>query len=83
LYPIAGSEKYQLGAPLFRKAEVKLNDKRLVVIAENYDPKHQYVEKILLNGVPITRHWILHKEVENGGILQFWMSPKPNSPKSR
>jgi predicted alpha-1,2-mannosidase len=83
LYPIAGSEKYQLGAPLFRKAEVKLNDKRLVVIAENYDPKHQYVEKILLNGVPITRHWILHKEVENGGILQFWMSPNPNSPKSR
>jgi predicted alpha-1,2-mannosidase len=83
LYPIAGSEKYQLGAPLFRKAELKLNDKRLVVIAENYDPKHHYVEKILLNGVPINRHWILHKEVENGGILQFWMSPNPNSPKSR
>jgi hypothetical protein len=83
LYPIAGSEKYQLGAPLFRKAVLKLNDKRLVVIAENYDPKHQYVEKILLNGVPINRHWILHKEMENGGVLQFWMSPTPNSPKSR
>lgn len=77
LYPIAGSDKYQFGAPLFKKAELKLQGKPLVVIAENHAPSHHYVEKILLNGVPIHQSWILHKELEKGGTLQFWMTATP------
>lgn len=78
LYPIAGSGKYQLGAPLFKKAKLKLKEKTLTVIAENHAQNHQYVDRILLNGEPVNRTWLLHQEIENGGTLQFWMTPTPN-----
>ena len=37
-YPVAGSDRYQLGAPLFEKAEIKLKNKNLLVLAENQAP---------------------------------------------
>ena len=76
-YPIAGSDKYQLGAPLFEKAEVKLKNKPLVIIAENYATNHLYVQKVWLNDVALDRTWISHAEIENGGVLRFMMSAEP------
>ena len=83
IYPIAGSEKYQLGAPLFKKTELKLKAKKLVVLAENHAPNNHFVERISLNGMPLERSWILHREIENGGVLQFWMTSTPKIPKTR
>ena len=77
LYPVAGSDKYQLGAPLFEKAEMKLNGKRLVVVAENYALDHFYVRKVLLNDAPLGRRWIRHSEIERGGVLRFVMDREP------
>ncbi len=77
-YPIAGSDKYQLGAPLFEKAEMKLKSKPLVVIAENFAPDHRYVRQIFLNDTLLDRSWIRHSEIEQGGILRFVMSAKPS-----
>ena len=76
-YPEAGSDKYQLGAPLFEKAEVKLANSRLVILAENYAPNHSYVRQVWLNGTPLKRRWIRHSEIERGGVLRFTMSPDP------
>ncbi len=76
-YPIAGSDKYQLGAPLFEKAEVKLKNKPLVIVAENYSPEHRYVQKIWLNDIPLDRFWIKHGEIEQGGVLKFVMGLEP------
>ena len=45
LYPMAGSDFYELGAPLFNKAMVHLGNKTLQVITENYSPKNRYVSK--------------------------------------
>ena len=77
LYPVAGSDKYQLGAPLFEKAEVKLKNNRLVIVAENYAPDRFYVRKVLLNDTPLDRPWIRHSEIENGGVLRFVMDSEP------
>jgi predicted alpha-1,2-mannosidase len=76
-YPIAGSTKYQLGAPLFKKAEVKTGDKVLTVVAGNYAPEHAYVNKVWLNGNVLDRNWIEHDEIANGGELRFEMSKVP------
>ena len=76
-YPIAGSDKYELGTPLFEKAEVKLKNKPLVIVAENYATNHFYVQKVWLNDIPLERTWITHAEIEKGGVLKFSMSPKP------
>ena len=37
-YPVAGSDLYQIGAPLFKKAEMKIGDKLLTIVADNYSP---------------------------------------------
>jgi len=79
LYPVAGSDKYQLGAPLFPRAEVRLKNNRLVIVAENYAPNHPYVGKVWLNDTLLDRWWIRHSEIEQGGVLRFAMSPEPVS----
>ena len=78
IYPIAGSDRYELGAPLFKKAEVKLSDHPLVILAENYAPNHLYVRKVWLNNVPLDRTWLRHSEIEHGGVLRFEMSAEPS-----
>src|SRR5262249_44824468 len=76
-YPIAGSDKYELGAPLFEKTEVKLKGKPLVIVAENYATNHLYVEKVRLNDIPLQRTRITHAEIAQGGVLRFVMSAEP------
>ena len=76
-YPIAGSDKYQLGAPLFAKAEVRLKEKPLVILAANWSPTNRYVKKVWLNETALEHWWIKHSEIEGGGLLRFEMSPEP------
>ncbi len=76
-YPVPGTDKYQLGAPLFEKAEVQLKDKTLVVVAGNWSPDHPYVQKVWLNDVPLERTLIRHAEIEHGGTLRFEMGAEP------
>ncbi len=81
LYPMAGSDKYQLGSPLFEKAEVKLNGKPLMILTENHAENHPYVEKVSLNGKVLDRQWIRHNEIADGGTLLFCMSANPTRKK--
>jgi predicted alpha-1,2-mannosidase len=76
-YPVAGSDVYQFGAPLFKKAEIKMGENVLTVIADNYAPQNKYVSKIWLNEVPLDRFWFRHSEIAQGGTLRFEMSDKP------
>jgi len=77
LYPVAGSDRYELGAPLFEKAEVKLGKQQLTIVAENFRPEHVFVEKVWLNDKPLDRTWITHGEIQHGGTLRFRMGPAP------
>lgn len=64
----------QLGAPLCEKTEVRLSNKPLVIVAENYSPEKRYVRKVWLNDTPLGRTWIKHSEIQDGGVLRFEMS---------
>lgn len=76
-YPMAGSDRYELGAPLFEQAEMNMGNHKLEVIAENFSPENLYVRKVWLNGRLLDRTWIRHGEIANGGVLKFEMSDKP------
>jgi len=76
-YPIAGTDIYQLGAPIFKSAVLKMGENILTIGTENYDPKHIYVKQVLLNNIPLERTWINHKEIANGGNLTFIMAEQP------
>jgi predicted alpha-1,2-mannosidase len=77
LYPVPGTDKYELGAPLFEQAEVKLKNGHLSIVAENDAPGRFYARKVLLNGRLLDRWWIRHSEIEQGGELRFVMSAEP------
>ena len=76
-YPVAGFDKYQIGAPLFHKAEIKVAGNSLKIIADNYSPENIYVQNVQLNDSLLNRTWLKHAELVQGGILRFKMGPKP------
>lgn len=76
-YPVAGSDVYQIGTPLFKKTEIKMGEKVLTVVADNYAPQNKYISKIWLNEIQLDRFWFRHSEIAEGGTLRFEMSNKP------
>ncbi|HLC83871.1 MAG TPA: glycoside hydrolase domain-containing protein, partial [Bacteroidia bacterium] len=78
-YPVApASDQYWLGSPVVQNATIQLeNGKTFTVETLNQNDKNVYVKKILLNGQPLSKRYITHEEIMNGGVLTFHMSAKP------
>jgi predicted alpha-1,2-mannosidase len=75
--PVQGT--YVLGVPLFSKATINSSGHEFTVTADKFSPAHPYVEAVYLNGKPLDRVYITHKEIMAGGTLQFKMTAKPDS----
>ncbi|WP_106827797.1 GH92 family glycosyl hydrolase [Parabacteroides pacaensis] len=79
-YPVCpGSGQYVLGSPLFRSAKLTLeNGKTFVIKAPRNSASNVYVKSKELNGKKYNPLFINHKDIANGGKLQFEMSPHPS-----
>jgi len=79
-YPVApGSDEYALGSPLVKNAVFNLeNGKTFEVETVNQSDKNVFVNKVLLNGKELSRPFLKHSDVINGGKITFYMSSKPN-----
>lgn len=79
-YPVApGSDEYALGSPLMKNAVLNLeNGKTFEVATINQSDKNVFVSKVLLNGKELSRPFLKHEDVMNGGKITFYMSSKPN-----
>ncbi len=75
-YPIApGSDRYELGSPVVKTAEIKLeNGKTFGIEARGQSEKNVYVSRVELNGKQLDRHYITHSDIASGGQLVFYMS---------
>ncbi|WP_029268947.1 GH92 family glycosyl hydrolase [Flavobacterium sp. KJJ] len=82
-YPVApGSDEYALGSPLVKKATFNLeNGKTFEVETVNQSEKNVFVSKVLLNGKELSKPFLKHADVMNGGKITFYMSSKPNKKK--
>jgi len=76
-YPVAGTDRYELAAPLFPRAEIDVRTRRLTILAENYAPGNIYVRKVWLNDSLLDRTWMKHEEIARGGVLRFDMASEP------
>ncbi len=76
-YPVAGTNIYQLGAPLFEIAEINLGENTLHIVAENYSPENIFVKKVWLNNSLLDRTWFTHNEIKHGGTIRFEMAKEP------
>ena len=52
--------------------------KSFEVIAHNYSPTNKYIQSAKLNGKDWNQSWFEHKELMNGGKLEFTMGNTPN-----
>lgn len=79
-YPVnPASTQYVFGAPLFKKAVLKLdNGKEFVIEAPDNSKENIYLEKMLLNGKPYEKNWIDHFDILKGGLLKVTMGNRPN-----
>ena len=79
-YPVTpGTDQYVFGSPLFKKATLKFeNGKELVINAPANDKKNFYVGEISLNGRELNRNYIKHGELHSGGELSFKMQDEPD-----
>lgn len=78
-YPLSpASGCYAVGSPLFKKATIHLeNGGDIVLNAPNNSDKNIYVRSVRVNGQPISRSYLRHSELTNGGVIEFEMSDKP------
>ena len=79
-YPVCpGTEEYVLGAPLFKKLTLQLeNGKQLVINAPNNSDTNKYVQELKFNNATHTKNYINHFDVLKGGELNFDMNNTPN-----
>ena len=79
-YPVCpATDQYVLGAPLFKKVTVAMdNGKQLIINAANNSDQNKYVQSIQLNGKGWDKNWLLHSELQKGGTLNFIMGNTPN-----
>ena len=80
-YPVCpGSDQYVMGAPLFKKATIHLeNGKDFVIEAPENSEKNIYIDRLKLNGKTYTRNYITHSDIFNGGKMEAAMTDKPNT----
>ena len=78
-YPVTpATDQYVLGAPLFKKVIVSLeNGKQLTIKAPSNSPENMYIRQMKLNGKINLRNWIGHSDLVKGATLEFMMSPSP------
>lgn len=75
LYPIAGTERYVLGSPLFPRATLAVRGGSLVIDAPAASKQHRFPREVTRNGAPAGRI-VRHSELANA-TLHFTLETTP------
>ena len=79
-YPVCpASNEYVLGAPLFERATVKLeNGNEFVIDAAGNSSSTPYMRSLLLDGKEYSRNYITHEALLSGANIKVQMDSLPN-----
>jgi predicted alpha-1,2-mannosidase len=79
-YPVTpATDQYVLGAPLFKKATMTLeNGKKIVINAPQNSDANRYVNSLTYNGKPYDLNWLSHSALQKGAVINVKMSAIPN-----
>lgn len=77
-YPIAGSDRYIVGTPLFTHAELAVPGGTFTIDAPGASSESVYVQSAKLNGAPLDVAELTHADLAAGGKLEFVMGAKPS-----
>lgn len=79
-YPVCpATDQYVLGAPLFKKVTLRLeNGKNFEIKAPQNDNQNRYIKEATLDRKTFDQNWIGHQRILEGGTLHFEMDRNPN-----
>lgn len=79
-YPVCPvSDEYVMGAPLFKKATIKLkNGNEVIIHTPNNSGETRYIKEMKFNGEQYTKNYLNFSELINGATIDIEMSDKPN-----
>jgi len=80
-YPVnPANGAYVFGTPLINDATISLagNKKFNIKVIDN-NAENKYIQKIVLNGKPYSKSYLLHKTIMAGGTIQIYMGNKPST----
>lgn len=74
IYPLAGTDRYLIASPMFKKSVVHFKNGDLTIKTEkNSHKKRQKGERVVeWNGEVLDRFWLSVEEIENGGELKIY-----------
>lgn len=79
-YPVCpGSNEYAIGSPLFKSVTLHLEGGDLNILAPDNDIYHPYIREMKVNGRKVSRNFLRHEELVNGGDIRFKMSESPSN----
>lgn len=77
-----GTDQYVMGAPLFKKATINLQDgKKVVINAPANGEKNRYVKSVNVDGKPYSPLYFTHEQLLNGANIEFEMIESPDKQK--
>lgn len=77
-YPVNPAEGiYVFGKPMVASAAIQVNDKTFTIKATGLSDKNRYIQSVKLNGKQYTKLFITHKDIIEGGDLEFIMGAEP------
>jgi predicted alpha-1,2-mannosidase len=79
-YPVCPvSGQYVLGAPLFKKITINLEDgKKIIINSPKNSAENKYVNTMSYNGKPYDLNWVNHLALMKGAVINMDMAAKPN-----
>ena len=83
IHPLCpGDGRYQITSPVFDRVEIDLDPRycsgrTFTIAAEGNSEQNVYIQSMKLNGEPLERFWIAHREIAAGGMLEMVMGPEP------
>ena len=80
-YPVCpGTDQYVMGAPLFNRAVIHLeNGNDFVIEAPDNNGENIYIKSAKLNGEKLDKNYLTHSDIMAGGKMSIKMNDKPNT----
>ena len=80
-YPVApATDQYVLGAPLFKKATLKLeNGNEIIINAPDNSADNRYIRHMRLNNKTYDKNYLSHKELMKGSVIDLEMGAEPDT----
>jgi putative alpha-1,2-mannosidase len=78
-YPVCPtSTQYVMGAPLFKKMTLNLeNGKKFIIEAPQNSAANKYIQSVTKDNAAYTNNWLSHFDILKGGILKISLSDVP------